>query len=430
MKRLLIVTYYFPPAGGVAVQRVLKFVKYLRDFNVEPVVLTVSNGAYPKLDHALEAEVPEGVAVYRTASLDPFGVYAKLTGKRRTEAIPAGSVGAATGLSRLARWLRANIFIPDARVGWVPFAVREALRLHAEYPFDAVFTSGPPHSSHLIGRALKRRAHLPWVADFRDLWTGINYAQELPITLWAHALTSRLEQSVLQEADQVVTVSPSWAKELERIGGCPVEVIHNGYDEDDFQEVWQDSRLAPDYFILAYVGSLYASRNPVALWKTLADLRNAGELVRLRLRLIGSVDDVVRQSLATYKLDVDEVGHVSHDVAVREMARSTLLLLLIEPFDKAEGMLTGKLYEYLASGRPVLGLGPPRGDAAELLIEAGAGRMFDQREVGGIVNHLRSLYIAWENDIMLPGAYPQAIHSYSRHTQASQLAEVIRKAAS
>src|SRR5690606_10060076 len=173
--RLLVVAYYFPPAGGAGVQRVLKWVKYLRDFGIEPVVVTVRAGAYPKHDETLVRDVPEGVEAYRSRALDPFGTYARLTGRTRQAAVAEQLQNAPDGFGeRLARWMRANVVLPDARVGWVPFAIRTAKRLHRERPFDAVLTSGPPHSAHLVGRAL-RRAGLPWIADFRDPWTDIHY---------------------------------------------------------------------------------------------------------------------------------------------------------------------------------------------------------------------------------------------------------------
>jgi glycosyltransferase involved in cell wall biosynthesis len=429
-RRVLVVTYYFPPAGGPAVQRVLKTVKYLRGYGYEPTVLTVADGAYPQRDPSLAADVPAGVAVHRTGSFDPFGVYARVTGKPKAEAVPVGSIGGERPVERLARWLRANVFLPDARVGWAPFAVREALRLHRARPFDAVLTSGPPHSAHLIGRALKRRTGVPWVADFRDPWTGINYYEELPMTEAARRLDRRLERSVLREADRVVTVSPSWAEGLAALAGRNdgVLVVHNGYDEEDFEGVPRGPEaVARDRFVLAYVGSMYATRNPTTLWAVLTGLRAAGEVERLRVRLVGGVGEDVRTALTAAGLDrVTEVAaYVPHDEAVRAMTAAALLLLVVDPCATERGILTGKLYEYLASGRPVLALGPPEGDAARLLAETAGGRLFARDDVEGIAAFVREHYAAWAEGEPRPGADPAAVASYARRAEAGQIAAVL-----
>ena len=430
--RLLLVTYYFPPSGGAGVQRTLKFAKYLRASGVEPVVLTVEAGAYPSLDPTLAADVPPGVEVVRTLSLDPFGLYGALTGRSRREAVAVGSVGGADSLEKRAGlWARANVFLPDARVGWVPFAARAARRLVRGGRVDAVLTSGPPHSTHLVGLALRRARDargVPWVADFRDPWTGINFYDELPMTAPARAVDAALERRVLRAADAVVTVSPTWARELEAKGGLApgaVRVIQNGFDPND---VGRPAPPAPDAFALTHVGSLYGSRDPETLWASVATLRGRGGLGRLRIRLVGRVDDAVRASLRRYGLDAitDEGGVVGHAEAVAAMAAAGLLFLSIEPVRNADGILTGKLYEYLASGRPVLALGPPDGDAARLLASVGGGRLVAWDDRAGVEAALEGAYAAWERGEPLPGAAPDALAPLSRPAQTRELAALVR----
>ena len=428
--RLLLVTYYFPPSGGAGVQRTLKWVKYLRDFGVEPVVLTVEAGAYPKTDATLARDVPPGVAVHRTRSLDPFGAYARLTGRSRQQAVAetSGHLGeGASPAERFARFVRANVFVPDARVGWVPFAVQRGLQLLRDEQFDAVLTSGPPHSVHLAGWMLRARTGLPWIADFRDPWTDINYYDELPRTAAAHALDRWLERSVLERADRVVTVSPGWRNlllgKVER-DTSDFAVIHNGFDPEDFGPA---EAPPEDRFTLVYVGSLYGSRSPAALWRALAALRERGEIDRLRLRLVGRIGDDVLATLREYGLDgiTEHVPYLPHDEAVSEMQRATLLLLTVESYRHERGNLTGKVYEYLGAGRPILALGPAEGDAANLLRETGAGQMFDREDADGVVDYLRTLYTAWERGDRLTGASPDVAASYSRRAQASELAALI-----
>ena len=440
--RLLVVAYYFPPSGGPGVQRVLKLVKYLGAFGVEPAVLTVDDGAFPHTDDALTGDVPAGVEVRRAPSLDPLRLYAKLKGQPSGTAVPVGSLGDAGSIGeRAARFVRANVFLPDARVGWVPYAARAAKRWAAEAeadgrPFGAVLTSGPPHSGHLVGLALKR-AHpeLRWVADFRDPWTGINYYDELPMTAAAKALDRRLEAAVLRHADAVTTVSPTWAEAIARKGaravgsGEPgsgsVYVVHNGFDPDDFAATVPP--VPSDAFVLTHVGSLYASRDAPAVWEAVARLRDRGA-DRLRLRLVGPVDASVQASLARHGLQAITTHrpYVPHPEAVAEMRAATALLLTIEPFALEAGMITGKAYEYLASGRPVVGVGPAGGDAARLLTATGAGALFARDDADGIAQHVGALYERWRSGEALQGASEEAAAPFSRRLQARSMAEVLR----
>ena len=434
--RLLLVTYYFPPAGGAGVQRTLKFTKYLRASGIEPVVLTVEAGAYPSLDPTLAADVPPGVEVVRTRSLDPFGVYGALTGRSRREAVAVGSVGGAESAgARLGLWARANVFLPDARVGWVPFAARAARRLLRAGRVDALLTSGPPHSTHLVGLALRRALAdrgVSWIADFRDPWTGINFYDELPMTAPARAFDAALERRVLRSADAIVTVSPTWARELEAKGGVEgVRVIQNGFDPDDFERTTPPASPSAESFALTHVGSLYGSRDPEALWGAVAALREQGAAEQLRIRLVGRVDDAVRASLARHGLTevVDASGVVTHAEAVGAMAAADLLFLSIEPVRNAAGILTGKLYEYLASGRPVLALGPPDGDAAGLLARTGGGRVIAWDDAHAIQATLADAYAAWERGEGRAGASADGIASVSRPAQARELAALVHELA-
>lgn len=433
MTPVLIVTYYFPPSGGPGVQRTLKFVRYLREFGFEPAVLTVQAGAYPSHDEGLWADVPGGVEVVRTAAPDPFALYGRLTGRSRAEAVTVGDVGRPAGRAqRLATWARANVFLPDARVGWVPFARRAARRLIRTRGIGHVVTSGPPHSAHLIGLGVQRAGgrRVRWLADFRDPWTGINFYDDLPMSALARALDRRLERRVLRRADAVVTVSPTWAETLRARGDLPagrVAVVHNGFDEADFAAV----RAAPsaDVFEIAHVGSLYGTRNPEALWAALGRLRREGRTPALRVRLVGRVDARAEASVDTHGLrDVVLVEpYVPHAEAVRRMASAALLLLSIEPFRNEAGMITGKLYEYLASGRPVLALGAPEGDAAGLLRETRGGALFARDDIDGMATYIAAHYDAWASGHPCAGARPEAIAPYSRRVQTSRLAEVLRR---
>ena len=411
-------------------QRALKFVKYLPEFGWAPTVLTVREGAFPAHDRSLAADVPAAASVHRTPSLDPHWFYARLAGRSDDE-VDVGSMEGQqeTGMERVARWIRANLFLPDARVGWVPFSVWRGRQLVAEGDVDAILTTGPPHSTHLAGAALQALTGVPWVADFRDPWTDINYYDELPHTQWALRLDAALERMVLRRARAVTTVSPTWrdllAQKTERSDPDAVTVVQNGFDVDDLSP----GAVAPstDAFEVTHVGSLYASRNPTGLWRALRRLRDEGAVPALRIRLVGTVDPNVRRALQAEGLMgmTEIVPYVPHDEAVAYMRRAGLLLLSVESFPQAEGMMTGKIYEYLAAGRPVVGMGPPDGDAAALLRRTEGGRLFGRDDASGLARYIRDHYEAWAADMPRRGASAEALDPYRRSAQTEQMATVL-----
>jgi len=422
-RRVLLIAYYVPPAGGPATQRILQFIEHLPATGWEVDVLTVREGAYPNRDPSLLEAVPDSVTLHRTSSFDPIAFYTRLKGGDEDD-IPAGSLGEdeSSLLETAARWIRANLFIPDARIGWWPFAVWRGRTLLGSGRYDALVSSGAPHSVHLIGRSLHRATGTPWIADLHDPWTDISYYDEFPHTRWAERLDAHFERSVLAEASAVTTVSPSWAELFARKAENRYAVVENGFDPNDFESVQPASA---DDFVLAHVGKLYASRNPTVLWRALAQLRDEGRIPDLRVYLTGSVDPEVRRSIEQQGLSeiVTVEGFVPHEEALRRMARSTLLLLVIEQFAQAKGMITSKLYEYLASGRPVLGVGPSGGDADALLREHDAGAVVDWGDTDRMKEMLATHYDAWEDSHPHSGAAWADIQQHNRVQQARRLAD-------
>jgi glycosyltransferase involved in cell wall biosynthesis len=434
-RRVLLLSYYFPPAGGAGVQRALKFAKYLPSFDWTPVVLTVREGAYPARDASFWDDIPSSVSVHRTGSWDPYQLYARLTGQSRDDAVVHGSVdGEAHGWkTRLARWVRANLFLPDARVGWVPFAVHRGRQLVVQEDIDVILTTGPPHSTHLAGALLQWSTGVPWVADFRDPWTDINYYQELPHTALAKRVDAGLERMVLRRARAVTTVSPTWRDLLSsKIGGGARErdrfsVIQNGFDVEDLGGLSVSPHPSSDVFELIHVGSLYASRNPTALWRAIAQLRARQDASRLRIRLVGAVDSNVWHSLQEQGLVeiTEHTSYVPHEEAMEEMRRAGLLILSIEQFPAAKGMMTTKIYEYLASGRPVVGIGPPEGDAAALLNTLNGGQVFHWSDQNGLETYLHTHVRAWARGEPLRGAASERVRPYRRQRQTERMATIL-----
>ncbi|GAB5519376.1 MAG: glycosyltransferase [Rhodothermales bacterium] len=429
MPRVLYISYYFPPSGGPGVQRTLKLARYLPEFGWTPSILTVrpEHAAYPDLDASLEAEVPADLLVERTRAWDPYALYARLQGKSKDETVGVGFVGESTmdWKQRIARWLRANLFLPDARVGWVPYAIAHGRRMLNTGRYDAIITTGPPHSAHLIGQRLAREFNLPWVADFRDPWTQIDYVAELPMTGLARRFDRRFERRVLEQADAVVVISPAMQRQLAERVQATYTVILNGFDPADFEAPVPEP--CTDVFMLRYLGNMNAARNPEVLWQALQQLNVPQAWPDFRIELIGHIDPVVHTSIRAAGLEqvVQVKPYVQHDEAICLMRSASALLLVINRVDGAQGIMTGKVFEYMASGRPILGVGPPAGDAATVIHDARAGQMVDYDAVERMVAEVTRQYEAWKHGVPLSGADAAARQVYSRQGQAEQLAHVL-----
>jgi len=381
-KRVLVIAYYWPPSGGGGVQRWLKFVKYLPEHGWEPVVYVPDDPYYPEHDGSLARDLRPDLEVIRRPILEPYVLFEALAGTRpraRADSVLKQPRTDQNAAERLSVWVRSNFFIPDARMLWIAPSVRFLLRYLRRRPVDAIVSTGPPHSLHLIARALARRQRLPWLADFRDPWTRIEYHADLPLTPPAAALHRRLERNVLRDADVVVAVSWQWEREMQALGAAHTHVITNGYDEDDFAA--KAPALRGD-FRLAHVGTFDRDRDHQSLWRALAGLREARpDFARdLTIELVGRIDAAVFDSLDRHGLrsQVEHEPWLPHDEAIRRMRAAQVLLLLINRVaHNAAGRVAGKLFEYLAAERPVLCIGPPEGDSARLVARAAAGACAD-----------------------------------------------------
>lgn len=373
MKRVLIITYYWPPNGGVGGQRWIKMSKYLPKHGWTPVVYTPSNPEMAAVDEGLLNDVGPEVEVIKRPINEPFSLYKRFTGKAKEERIQTAFLkeegAASTGWKeRFALWVRSNFFIPDARVWWVRPSVRFLVDYLRSNPVDVVVTTGPPHSMHLIGLALQKRLGVQWLADFRDPWTGIDYYDQLSLTRWADRRHKRLERTVLTKADRVVTVSWRWAKDLEALGAKHVAVVTNGYDRADLPAM---PVPVDDRYTLLHAGSLSPTRDQPGLWSLLAALCDSDTAFaeRFTLRLIGPVDASVLASIQAAGLGghVERVGRLSRAETMRAIMKARVLLLPINNTANQLGILPTKLYEYLSTGRPILAVGPADGDVARVL---------------------------------------------------------------
>jgi glycosyltransferase involved in cell wall biosynthesis len=428
VKRVLIISWYFPPAGGSAVQRILAMTRHLPACGWECVILTADpeSASWPTTDPGLVRRLPENLEVHRIAGPDPYVPYRRWTGR-------SPSIGFADGRApglreRVARWIRANLFLPDARVGWSRRAGRMAGDLVRSRGIDVVLTSGPPHSAHLAGLGASRATGCPQVVDLRDSWPDPAYRHQLPTTRAARRRDERMRGNVLRHASEIVVVSAPMARELPPVGDVPVRVIGNGYEDDDFREA---ERVRHEGFELLHAGNLPPERNPEALWTAIAGLRDSGRIPGLRVRLLGRVDRRVLDSVRARGLEAVVTAEESrpHDEAIARMISADALLLSVNRVPGAEGIVTGKVYEYVASGRPVIGIGPKGGEAEHVLARSGAGRMFDFEDHEGVRAYLRTLYDAWAAGEPVRGASAESAAPFSRRTRTRELADVLDRVA-
>jgi glycosyltransferase involved in cell wall biosynthesis len=424
MQKILIIAYYWPPAGGPGVQRWLKFVKYLRDFQLEPIVYVPENPNYPITDNSLLDEIPEGIKILKQPIFEPYGL-ASILSKKKTKRISSGIIQKHKKQSVLERamlWIRGNFFIPDARKFWVKPSVNFLSDFIEKEAIKTIITTGPPHSIHLIGLDLKEKLSLQWLADFRDPWTSIGYHKKLKLSTAAAKKHKSLESSVLNTADKILVTSKTTKTEFESITKKPIEVITNGFD------VEVKATELDDKFTISHIGSLLTDRNPQTLWKVLREICNENESFnkQLQINLVGVVGKEVLTSIADYGLlsRTKEIGYVSHDKVLQLQPKSQILLLLEIDSEETKGILPGKLFEYLNARRPILAIGPDGWEASAIVKETNSGVGLVSNEESALKNVLLEWFVLFEkNKLHLNST---GIEKYSRKELTEQLANFIR----
>ncbi|MCE7996745.1 MAG: glycosyltransferase family 4 protein [Roseivirga sp.] len=425
-KKVLIITYYWPPSGGGGVQRWLKFAKYLPDFGWSPVVFTPENPDFDQKDESLLKEVPSAVEVLHFPIWEPYGIFKKLSGKKELKQGQVLEGGKKGPLSKLAIWLRGNLFVPDPRVFWVKPSVEYLSTILRSNKISTIITTGPPHSVHLIGMRLKmENPGLKWVADFRDPWSQWDILKQfrmMPLTWRKH---KKLEQQVFKVADKLITVSKSWQADFRSLGARRISVITNGFDITG-EEL---NTAAPSTkFVMSHLGMLNKLRNPLALWKALEQLisGNADFATDFTLRLTGILSKEVLGTIASYPKLAERLqteASVPHEQVFEVYRESTVLLLILNQSENAQGHLPGKLFEYLSAERPVLALGLVNSDAAQILEETQAGKAIDWNNETGIKNHITRLYQDWKSGRSIVAEVD--VNKYSRRALTGELAALL-----
>lgn len=422
MKRVLIITYYWPPSGGSGVQRWLKMSKYLPENGWQPVIYTAEDAEYPVEDQSLMNDVAPEAEVIRRPIVEPYTFYKKFLGIKKGEKVKAGFIndGAKkTGWKEnLSVWLRGNLFIPDARCWWIRPSVRFLKRYLKEHPVDAIISTGPPHSMHLIAKELHKKFNIPWVADFRDPWTDIDFYKDLKLTRRSDRKHHRLERQVLSEATRVVTVGWDCAKGLENHGANNVAVITNGYD---FFDISNENYQKTSILTMSHIGIIGANRNPEMFWEAISELD-----IPMKIRLIGQIDNSVIESIKRHNIEnyVEIIPYIPHNQVIEEQQKSDVLLLFVNNTPNAKGILTGKLFEYIASGRPILSIGPKNGDSARILNETQSGVTVDFNDKEKMKSVIRD-FVEKYNDNQLITRHNEMVEKYSRRNLTKDFVKLL-----
>jgi hypothetical protein len=424
MKKVLIITYYWPPAGGPGVQRWLKFVKYLPEFGIEPIVYCPENPKYPIMDTSMVSEVSSALEVIQAPINEPYKL-AQLLSRSKTSDLSKGIITGQkkqTITEKLLLFVRGNFFIPDARVSWVKPSfsfLSDYIKIHK---VDTIITTGPPHSLHLIGLKLKQSHSLKWITDFRDPWTHIGYHKKLKLTRLSKRKHKQLEASVLMNSDQIIVTSPQTKLILSKRTKSPVIVITNGYDFEINKSCKLDTK-----FTLSHVGNLQDGRNPEFLWKTLHDLvQNSIDFSKhFRLNLIGYISEAVLNSIRIYGLEAytNYSGYVSHSEALEYQSRTQLLLLIEENSKETKYIIPGKLFEYIASRRPIIAIGPDGSDIENIVTKSASGNYFRYEESELLSSVILGYFERYKrNDLYVE---PKEIEKYSRRNLTFELSKLL-----
>lgn len=424
--KVLVITYYWPPSGGSGVQRWLKFVKYLRDFGWEPIVYTPQNGEIPIEDRSLLKDIPENMTVLKTPIWEPYSLYKKFIGQKKEQKINPGFLSESKKpkiSEKVSIWIRGNFFIPDARKYWIKPSVKFLSNYLSINHVDLIISTGPPHSTHLIGMALKKKLNIPWIADFRDSWTNSVYYPELLLTNRADHIHKFLEKKVLQTANYVITIGETMKKEFEQLGAKKIEVITNGFDTKDFQH---NGIKLDKKFSITHIGTMTRTRNPMALWNAISGIISTNKSFEtdLEIKLAGKVDISVLDNINLFGLNkkVTMIDYLPHDEVTQILKTSQLLLLILDSTKDSKGILTGKFFEYLGAKRPILAIGPTDGDIATIMAETNAGKISEFNDENGLKKNILEYYKLYLQNQLISNS--KEIEKYSRDQLTCKLAKL------
>ncbi|MFD1061893.1 glycosyltransferase [Winogradskyella litorisediminis] len=424
-KNVLIIVYYWPPAGGPGVQRWLKFTKYLPDFGFKPIVYCPENPNYPIGDKSLLDEIPSEVTILKQPIKEPYR-FAKFLSKNSAKTISSGVIPdkkKQSFVERLMLFIRGNFFIPDARKNWIKPSVSFLSKYINKHNIDTIITTGPPHSLHLIGLQLKQKLNVNWVADFRDPWTTIGYHKALKLLPFAKKKHLQLENDVLNAADEIIVTSYNTKNEFISKTHKPTTVITNGYDSKSEVSIQKDSK-----FSISHIGSLLSDRNPQILWECLSELVQENEdfKTNFQLNLVGVVSDSIVESIKMHNLEshLNLVGYVSHKKAIHFQKKSQLLLLIEINSEDTKAIIPGKLFEYMISETPILAIGPKDSDVEQMISSTNTGSYFYYNQKLELKKQLLDSFEKFKKENLKTN--PIGLEQYSRKALTKKLSELLK----
>jgi hypothetical protein len=420
-KKVLIITYYWPPSAGSGVQRWLKFSKYLPEFGWEPVIFTPENPDFDLKDESLLNEINPQLEVIKFPIWEPYGIFRKLKKEKSADTSKVLEKKKKSFSDKSAIWLRANVLIPDPRIFWVKPSVDFLKDLVEQGQFSAIITTGPPHSLHLIGLELKKKTGISWLADFRDPWSKWEFLDTLPMLDWVKKRHQKLERKVLDAADIVTTISPTFQRDFENLSQKKVRLLTNGYDSADLPSNWKFSISNHETIEILYTGVIDAIRNPLPFIQVFKEVFQASNKKAI-LRFVGKVSEAVTNHISKdpwLQENVKFEGYVSHEMVFDYYQNAHLLLLILTDTKNAKGNIPGKLFEYLSTGRPILALGDPNGDSSSILTSCNGGKVIAHTEKGEIKNFLINFNPQSEFKVS------EKVNQYSRKNLSQQLARLL-----
>jgi len=417
--KVLIITYYWPPAGGSGVQRWLYFVKYLRDFGVEPVIYTVENPNYSIEDKSLVRLFPENIEVIKQKIWEPNNILSK-----KKKKIGAGFLSKnPNAMQKILQYIRANYFIPDARKFWIKPSVKKITNYLENNKIDWIISTGPPHSTHLIAKELKKKTAIKWLADFRDPWTEIDYFHQLPLTKSSLKKHLKLEELVLKTADIVTVVSNCMAKKYQRIN-AKTYIITNGYDG----EIAKENTKQSSKFVLTHLGLLNADRNPHIFWEVIKELVNENKELKekLQIKLVGKIANEVKESIQKHQAAnyVEIIDYLPHNEVFKYLTISQVLLLFINDVPSAKGIVTGKVFEYFRAKRPILAIGPKEGDLKAIFEKTESGVIIDFTDKIALKEQLMDYFKAYKTNQL--SVESKNIELFHRKNLTKQLVKLLK----